>query len=717
MNRRELLALLGITATAAVATPAGRPAFSRPRGGVSSRSTALPFTPVRPPLPLSGDGLDAAGQRRVYAEVSLADRLVVPEGYRAEVLAAWGDPLGEGTFGFNNDHIACTPLGDGRALLTVNFEYISARTWADAVAEVRGEALPLAELGRRLAERGGRVEVGSLAENDPLAVLVRRVAAAALNDLGIGVMEIARRDDGGWRRRPGPHDRRVGGLEGLEDPGRRLRVSGPAAAVFQRERRLGHDDGLGAAVVGTFANCAGGETPWGTVLSAEENFQDQVVEAVHADGSSPSPAELPFRWDGERLGGLGNPFGLAGNKYGWMVEVDPRRPDATPVKHSWLGRFRHEAVAVRAEAGRPLVVVSGCDRHGGHLYRFVSDGVVEDPADSGNSRLFEAGRLEVARFERGGEGRWIPLGPDTPVDPLPPSHFRRHGLEVAALVPHGDRRLPGGEALVSDAAVEAYRHRYPTLAELYPGEGEARMGAILIDAHLAANAAGATPAARPEDTVFDPTSGDWLIAFTAAGRTAEGCADPAIFQGPGGEPLWPHGWVMRLSEAGDDRFRWRMAATGGAPWRGGLGFSHPDNLAVDAAGNVWITTDRSGGSDELDLFGNNSCWVLPRRGPAAGEALCFALAPMESELTGPCFDPGGTTLFLAVQHPGEQHGTRSDGASEERDFRLVDRDGGPFLQRRTVPLGSNWPSGVPGRAPRPALVAIRRLDGGPLLPA
>jgi secreted PhoX family phosphatase len=241
------------------------------------------------------------------------------------------------------------------------------------------------------------------------------------------------------------------------------------------------------------------------------------------------------------------------------------------------------------------------------------------------------------------------------------------------------------------------------------------MGAILVDAHLAANAVGATPAARPEDTVIDPTSGDLLIAFTAGGGDEDGSADPAIFRGPGGEASWPHGWIMRLREEGEGRFGWRLVATGGTPWQGGLGFSNPDNLVVDRSGNVWMLTDRSTRSSSLDVFGNNSCWVLPRSGPAAGQALCFATGPMESELCGACFDSTETTLFLAVQHPGEDNGTRREGAQEAQAHALVDRDGRSFEQLRWVPLGSNWPSGVPGRAPRPGLVAIRRLDGGPLL--
>jgi secreted PhoX family phosphatase len=673
------------------------------------------------PIPLASDGLSAAQQRSRLTRLTIEDRLRVPDGFRADVLVAWGDPLADGRFGYNNDYLAFSQVGGDRALLTVNFEYVSLRPWSEGFPEAVGIDLPLTQVRGALEGKGGTVDVATLADDDPLREQIDLLARAAMDDLGIGVLELRHRADGSWRRQRGDLERRITGLSGLEDPARRLQVSGPAAAVFRRSRRLGYDDGLGDQVVGTFANCAGGQTPWGTVLSAEENVQAQVVEPVYADGSSAEPALHPFRCDGQRLSGLGNPFGLAGNKYGWVVELDPRRPDLPAVKHSWLGRFRHEAVAVRARSGEPLVVYSGCDRHGGHLYRYVSRELVRDPSDPANSRLLENGRLEVARFVPGGGGRWIVLAPETPVDPQLPSHYTAFDLQQPTWLPHSDRLQAGGEHLASDDAVRAYRRRHPTLASLYPGQGEEQMGAILIDAHLAGNAVGATAAARPEDTVLDPDSGDLLIAFTAAGADLEGRSDPAIFQGPGGEADWIHGWVMRLSERGTPdagraggRFRWRTVAVGGAPWDGGLGFSNPDNLCLDRGGNVWMVTDRSTRSGRLDLFGNNSCWLLPSSGPDAGKALLFATGPMECELCGPCFDSSESTLFLAVQHPGENHGTR-DGEFEVQAHELVDRQGLSFSQLRTVPLGSNWPSGVPGRPPRPAVVAIRRRAGGPLI--
>jgi len=720
LNRRQLLQLLGIGAGSSAA------ALLSPLLEAHSSTAAkggLPFKPVRAPFPLTNDGLGAAEQRRVYQTINVEDTLLVPEGYRAEVIAVWGDGLAAGRFGFNNDYLAFQSLPGDRALLSVNFEYISPQIWAAGYGEAVGTPLPLDALKQALASRGGSVDGASLAPDDPLRPLIEAVAQAAMADLGIGVLELEQAS-AGWRRIHGSrYERRIDGLTGFSQPERALRCSGPAAAVFRQGEPLGYRDGLGERIIGTFANCAGGSTPWGTVLSAEENFQSQVSEAVHADGSASSPAARPFHWDGTRLDGLGNPFGLAGNKYGWMVEFDPREPNTAAVKHSLLGRFRHEAVAVVARPGEPLVVYSGCDRHGGHVYRFVSEGLVGDPADRSNSQLFGAGRLEVARFNADGSGSWIALEPSTLVQPQAPSHYERFGLSQPTLLPHSNRKLSGSEALQSDGEMQSYGSRFRTLGDLYPLGGtdseaqQRQQGAILIDAHLAANAAGATACPRPEDTDIDPTNGDLLIAFTAAGRDGGGCSDPAIFRGPKGESLWPHGWVMRLSDGGSGRgsgFRWRMVALGGLPWEGGLGFSHPDNLAFDPAGNLWLVSDHPGG-EGLDVFGNNSCWVLPRTGAWAGQALCFAIGPVESELCGPCFDSEFRTLFLAVQHPGEGHGVRQGKKVEGQSHSLVDRNGQRFEQLRWVPLGSNWPSGVPGRQPRPGVVAIRRLDGGRLV--
>ena len=730
MNRRSLLIqLLGLGA-AGVATPSlARGSLARgslARGSLAGRQGGLrdkakPFEPLLGPIPLPTDGLTAAQQRHHYARIAIQDKLVVPKGYRSDLVLSWGDSLGSGRFGFNNDYLAFQPLTANRGVLTVNFEYISAKSWCAGFEEVMGFSLPFRALIDELSRRGGSVDVSSLPAGDALLSNVMAVARAALMDLGIGVATIERNAQGRWLHQSGELDRRITGLSGWKKAEEQLRTTGPAAAVFRRQQRMGYNDGLGDRVIGTFANCAGGQTPWGTVLSAEENFQNQVVEAVFADGSSPPPADCPFRFDGKRLEGLGNPFGMAGNKYGWMVEIDPLKPKQPPVKHTWLGRFRHEAVAVRARRDEPLVVYSGCDRYGGHLYRFVGEASIHDPKDPANSQLLENGRLEVAKLQPDGTGSWVPLLTTTAVAPLAPSHFERFGYDQPTLVPHSDRNRAGAEKIRSDAELASYRNRFKALGDLYLGSGDEQMGAILIDAHLAANAVGASPMARPEDTELDPQTGDLLITFTSGGADAGGRADPALFHGPSAQPEWPYGWVMRLQDQPGNpqvpggKFSWRMVATGGLPWEGGMGFANPDNLAIDQSGNIWMVTDRSTTNSELDVFGNNSCWLFPAKGVSAGKALLFATGPMESELCGPCFDQTESTLFLAVQHPGEDYGVHQRGDQEFQAFKLRDRGNQPFSQLRQVPLGSNWPSGIPGRLPRPGVVAITRLDGAALL--
>jgi secreted PhoX family phosphatase len=277
----------------------------------------------------------------------------------------------------------------------------------------------------------------------------------------------------------------------------------------------------------------------------------------------------------------------------------------------------------------------------------------------------------------------------------------------------------------ADQAVADYQGQFQTLGDLYPVKAELQQGAILVDAHYAANAVGVTPTARPEDTEILP-DGSLVIAFTAGWPSKDdGGCDRRVFQGPNGETPYELGWIMRLQESGDRSdaltFRWRMLATGGEPAAGGLGFANPDNLAIDGRGDLWMVTDMSTSkhnqpfertaktpnNQTLGAFGNNSLWYLPLRGTAAGQAFPFALGPMDSELTGPVFSQDQKTLFLAVQHPGEVNGLRQQSTVE---IPLTTTQGEPFTQTRTVPLLSHWPGG--GEAPpRPAVVAIQRTTG------
>ena len=406
--------------------------------------------------------------------------------------------------------------------------------------------------------------------------------------------------------------------------------------VFERH----NVDGLGRRIHGTLENCGGAKTPWGTVLTCEEGFQEMVVEAVDREGKGTI---------GE---GTIASFNVLGSKYGWVVEVDPFDPASVPVKHTALGRFRHENVGLWVREGQPVVGYMGEDRRGGHIWKFVSrDGYRGGGANRArNLRLLSEGRLFVAFFDFGGKGRWIPMDLETEVNPVKGSRLPQ--------VPPGAKKL---------------------------GEVYASLGAVLTDAFLAANLAGGTPTANPEYVVVHPKDGSVYIAFTA------GLGNEAMLFRAGLGQIW---WLVEGgAPPAATEFRWeRFSVSGRRPGEGG--YANPDNLLFDSGGTLWMCTDMwtmslNNPQDPAGVYGNSGVFVLPTAGPDAGKAFQYASGPCEAELTGPSFTPDEQTLFLSVQHPGEGYGIR---------------DG----DKVKAPRGSNWPSRALGAPPRPAVVAISR---------
>ena len=689
--------------------------FTRPNA-LTIPPGQLAFSSILGPVPLNTAGIAPADQVEQYRTYEVIDDLVLPAGYKYAVVAAWGDRVGDSHFGYNNDYLSFVETTSNQGYLTVNFEYISAVPWLQAYQQVIG-TLPVAEV--QAAMRQDSINAYALPDDDPVKGKIREICQAALLDQGIGVISLRQTVEGNWERTNSVADRRISGISGLTD-GRYLQASGPAVAVFRQQQGQGYIDGLGDRIIGSFANCAGGTTPWGTVLSAEENFQNQVPESVYADGTAFEPSEVAFAFGKEELSGQGNVFGLAGNKYGWIVEVDPANPDDYGTKHTWLGRYRHEAVGVRVVAGKQLAFYSGCDRRGGHIYKFVSRERVRDPKAKANSQLLQQGMLFAAKFNPDGTGQWLPLQADTPINPDLPSQIVGNSIRLP-------QRPDGGDfAAESDAQIEQFKQQYATLGELYTGDAVAQQGAILIDAHYAANAIGATCAARPEDTVI-AADGSLYISFTSGSAGEDGGPDQRIFRGPKGETPYEYGWVMRLIEAGDQpaavTFRWQLVATGGDPAAGGVGFANPDNLLIDQSDNLWLVTDISGSKHNqppehpteapgesgnlLGLFGNNSIWFIPTAGTHSGQAFLFGIGPMDCETTGPCFTLDQQTMFLSIQHPGEINGVRQNQATETRKFTLTTTEGQEFQQTRIVPVGSNWPDKSPNALPKPAVVAIQ----------
>ncbi len=165
---------------------------------------------------------------------------------------------------------------------------------------------------------------------------------------------------------------------------------------------------------------------------------------------------------------------------------------------------------------------------------------------------------------------------------------------------------------------------------------------VLIRAREAAKLLGATELNRPEDIEIDPITGHIFVSLTNNKSKNDF-----------------HGSILKIEETNGAFDALTFEASTYIAGGEANGFSCPDNLAFDQSGNLWITSDMSGSwmnkEDKPYMpFKNNSLFVIPRYGKDAGKVIRIASAPRDAELTGPWFSPDGKTLFLSVQHPGEQ---------------------------------------------------------------
>lgn len=177
----------------------------------------------------------------------------------------------------------------------------------------------------------------------------------------------------------------------------------------------------------------------------------------------------------------------------------------------------------------------------------------------------------------------------------------------------------------------------PALKEKFKDQTE-----VLIRAREAAKILGATELNRPEDIEIDPITGSVFVSLT---------------NNTGKNDF--HGSILKIEETNGKYDALTFKAADYMAGGDENGFSCPDNLAFDLAGNLWFTSDISGSKmNKKDgpymSFKNNSLFVIPRHGKEEGKVIRLASAPNDAELTGPWFTPDGKTLFLSVQHPGEQ---------------------------------------------------------------
>jgi secreted PhoX family phosphatase len=481
--------------------------------------------------------------------------------------------------------------------------------------------------------------------------------------IGVSVVEVERTPEG-LKPVMGPYNRRIT----ADTP---FTLTGPGAGTDYVKTPA---DPTGRAVIGTFANCSGGVTPWGTVLSGEENFHSYFgapeaaprpspVDADRLDryGVALKPSELLWENFDPRFDVARTPNEV--NRFGWVVEVNPWDPNSKPVKHTAMGRLKHEAATVYVTGDGTVVTYSGDDERFDYMYKFVSANKVQpgtDPAAMAhNLTLLDEGTLYVAK-----------LTSDIPATDI-----------------DGSGKLP------STGSFSGTGTWIPLLRSGAGGQGESLVDGVTaqeaaVFTRLAADKAGATKMDRPEDFEANPKTGKLYVALTNNDKRATAGTAPADAANPRNENK--SGQILEITDdhAGT-RFTWELLLVCGDPAAADTYFagfdktkvspiSCPDNLAFDSHGNMWISTDGNA------LKSNDGLFAVALEGPNRGETKQFLTVPRGAETCGPIVTDDLVTV--CVQHPGEG------------DEYSIDK-----------PL-SHWPEGGDGTA-RPSVVAVWKAGG------
>lgn len=573
------------------------------------------------------EGMSAFTFKEVEAGVDETHH--VAEGYDADVLLRWGDkvfadspdfdPMNQTPesqmrqFGYNNDYIGFVPLDDAgeHGLLLVNHEYTNAELMFPGFAAVVTETVE---------KDGVATEVTKVKTGE----FTRDIVDIEMAAHGGTVIEI-RKQDGKWT------PVLDGGMNRRLHLGTEMMISGPAAG---HERLKTAADPSGTKVFGTLNNCAGGVTPWGTWLMAEENFHGYFIGELpedHAEKANYDRYGVPRGW--YNWGAHHDRFDISKtpnepNRFGWVVEVDPMDPNSVPRKRTALGRTKHEgAESVVNKDGR-VVFYCGDDERFDYVYKFVTAASYNPDDRAANMDLLDDGTLYVARFNEDGTLDWLPLT-------------------------HGEGPLTGENGFASQADV-------------------------VIEARRAGDLLGATKMDRPEDVQPNAMTGKVYCMLTNNTRRKEGDENAA---NPRANNAFGH--IIEISETDGDfastKSTWEILLKCGDPSVADVGatfssatskdgwFGMPDNCAIDADGRLWVSTD---GNSAKKTGRADGLWAVDTEGEARATSKLFFRVPVGAEMCGPLFDPKGETVFLAVQHPGDEGlATFEQPATRWPDFR------------------------------------------------
>ena len=646
------------------------------------------------------------------------DVVTVPTGYSVGVLTRLGDPIVKDVAAYKNDGTDTgfgSRIGDhGDALHYFGLSTAGAR---DDTSNTRGV----------LVQNHENITVQYLHASGPTNVTAGpRPEAEAIKEIeahGVSVVELVRGTAGWAYVQDSSFNRRI-------TPNTPVEIRGPVRGSPLIVTPYSTNGTTGR---GTINNCANGSTPWATLITCEENWAGYFRRPTAADNArrtarevtalarygvtstngnyawaSVTPADAANttyrRWDAQATGTSATAdYRNEPNQYGWVVEIDPYDRAAAPRKRTALGRMNHEGCWPGPfVAGRKPAFYMGDDAQNEYLYKFVSatgwtaaDATAADRLAIGDKYL-DAGTLYVAKFNADGTGQWLPL-------------------------------VFGQGNVTSTNATYAF----------------ADQADVLTHARLAADVQGATRMDRPEWTAVNPATGEVYLTLTNnASRTAANAdaANPRAYVDPPSTARGNrNGHIIRLRETGDTTeatsFNWDvylfaagsdldatninlsgLTADNDLSSPDGLWFGRPSNASGQVTPLLWIQTDDGAFTDitnnqMLAAFpgrvgdggtrtvtntaaDGTTSQVVTRIGAAPGTNLRrFLVGPLECEITGVDTTPDGRTLFVGVQHPGE-NGTAAAPTSKWPDTQGA----------ITTPAATT--------RPRSAVVVVVKNDGG-----
>lgn len=656
---------------------------------------------------------------------SLADAVIVPEGYDAQIIYALGDPLTANTPDYKNDGTD-TDFENRAGDHHDGMEYFglsadgkpSARSSTRGVLGINHEATTDEKLSSHFIHANG----GTRELPRPAGEVDKELAIH-----GVSMVEVRKNAAGKWEYvKNSAFNRRFTTLTEMD-------IAGPARGNALLKTKYSPN---GTKTRGTLNNCGAGRSPWGTYMTGEENFngyftrpkgddeargKDKTVTALNRYGRREGDASRHgwetggsddrfARWINAKTGTSADgsdDYRNEMNGMGYVVEMDPYDKTKLAKKRTALGRYAHESAAFSLPVnGQPLAVYMGDDARNEYIYKFVSD-ATWTPADATaadrlavGDKYLDKGTLYVAKFNADGTGEWLELSMNNP-------------------------------------AIKNY-DKY-SFADL---------GDIVVNSRIAGDAVGATKMDRPEWCSVNPANGEVYFTLTNnANRTPEpkggsalepDAANPRAYSDVKGTSRVQtgnsHGHIIRLREAGGagaKAFSWDIYLFGAeasadpasinlSKLNGNQDLSSPDGLAFSpTTGICWIQTDDGAYTDVTNCMmlaalpgkvgdgqkvninytkadGSKLTVTTPvGKAPTEGELKRFLVGPKGCELTGITETPDGKALFVNIQHPGES--TKAADVNDPSKYE------------------SQWPANAgygAGKRPRSATIVITKKDGG-----